>query len=374
MRKRINKQAIYARPLPIVLSSERWGPLPEVFPHNPVSWVLFAWKWVLTVVRMPPHATVARVLVTFEDGVFKVVDDEQMKYLWCNGFFGKGTLSRSEPTWKQRTIDRLGLEGSENGTNVTTSGPQLLMEDLTTKRREERAKFKKLRTRLHQLEVRERGQTLSEEEKSEMVTLTAEVEKLRKGGFIEKVDYTDSDLSAEDAALFDPITRKLHKNLEFLQLQPEEVFFLAFTLNAVSVSGEKEFSLEELFQVCCESDPKFVQHYAVYHHFRSMGWCVRSGIKFGTDYLLYKRGPPFIHAEHAVMCMTDNCEYDWFEMSSIGRVIGTVKKNLVLAYTEEPEKKIPDGSDERDSFLRYFGQFKVTEIIYRRWAPGRTRD
>lgn len=44
-------------------------------------------------------------------------------------------------------------------------------------------------------------------------------------------------------------------------------------------------------------DNPFLVHYAVYHHFRSLGWVVKGGIKFCVDYLLYKRGPVFHHAE-----------------------------------------------------------------------------
>ena len=45
-------------------------------------------------------------------------------------------------------------------------------------------------------------------------------------------------------------------------------------------------------------DNPFLINYAVYHHYRSLGWVVRSGIKFCVDYLLYKRGPVFHHAEY----------------------------------------------------------------------------
>jgi len=33
------------------------------------------------------------------------------------------------------------------------------------------------------------------------------------------------------------------------------------------------------------------------HHYRSLGWVVKNGVKFSVDYLLYKRGPVFHHAE-----------------------------------------------------------------------------
>lgn len=47
------------------------------------------------------------------------------------------------------------------------------------------------------------------------------------------------------------------------------------------------------------SDNPFIINYVVYHHYKSLGWVIKSGIKFCVDYLLYKRGPVFNHAEYA---------------------------------------------------------------------------
>lgn len=47
-------------------------------------------------------------------------------------------------------------------------------------------------------------------------------------------------------------------------------------------------------------DNPFLVHYVLYHHYRSLGWVVRTGIKFCVDYLLYKRGPVFHHAEYVL--------------------------------------------------------------------------
>lgn len=44
-------------------------------------------------------------------------------------------------------------------------------------------------------------------------------------------------------------------------------------------------------------DNPFIVNYVAYHHYRSLGWTVKSGVKFCVDYLLYKRGPVFDHAE-----------------------------------------------------------------------------
>ena len=45
-------------------------------------------------------------------------------------------------------------------------------------------------------------------------------------------------------------------------------------------------------------DNPFLINFVVYHHYRSLGWVVKGGIKFCVDYLLYKRGPVFHHAEY----------------------------------------------------------------------------
>lgn len=50
-------------------------------------------------------------------------------------------------------------------------------------------------------------------------------------------------------------------------------------------------------------DNPFLINYIVYHHYRSLGWVVKGGIKFCVDYLLYKRGPVFHHAEYVLADM-----------------------------------------------------------------------
>jgi tRNA-splicing endonuclease subunit Sen2 len=44
-------------------------------------------------------------------------------------------------------------------------------------------------------------------------------------------------------------------------------------------------------------DNPFLINYVFLHHYRSLGWVVKNGVKFCADYLLYKRGPVFHHAE-----------------------------------------------------------------------------
>lgn len=49
--------------------------------------------------------------------------------------------------------------------------------------------------------------------------------------------------------------------------------------------------------IAMRPDNPFLVSYVAYHHYRSLGWVVKTGIKFCVDWLLYKRGLVFSHAE-----------------------------------------------------------------------------
>lgn len=88
-------------------------------------------------------------------------------------------------------------------------------------------------------------------------------------------------------------------NKEHLQLAHEEAFFLAFALGALKVTDsatQATLSTQDLFTLlrqnsyfpsrpsnALQPDDPFLIHYAVYHHFRSLGFVPRPGIKFGVD-------------------------------------------------------------------------------------------
>jgi len=120
-------------------------------------------------------------------------------------------------------------------------------------------------------------------------------------------------------------------NKEHLQLAPEEAFFLAFAVGTLVVlrpeSGDR-CTTKELFELFRQHsyfpprlpgsasdslapDDPFLVQYAVYHHFRSLGWVVRGGIKFGVDWLLYKGGPVFDHADFGLLVVPEYSDPWW---------------------------------------------------------------
>ena len=69
-----------------------------------------------------------------------------------------------------------------------------------------------------------------------------------------------------------------------------EQIWMAFQAAAISLTLTPSEPLQ--------FDNPFLINYVVCHHYRSLGWVVKGGIKFCVDYLLYKRGPVFAHAEY----------------------------------------------------------------------------
>ena len=389
MGKKNNKflNKIYSQPLPITLTSSKYNvSLPNLYPHNPISWIWYIIRYCqINIVYQVPELHNPPLSVIYENQIFKVIDRESMLKLWRQGFFGKGILSISYPTWEKRTITRLNLDNSNNGKD-------LAMEDITKKRREERKFFKLERARFQELELKKRQGIITDEEVEEMNKLEIQLTELRKiqvrfdkqeNGEVKEIHIRDEDedIITENGELLP---------LEFLQLQEVETFFLKFALQRIDIVNVD--SLLDLFYKCCShhsfspiptSNNQFIIEYIAYHYFRTNGWCVRSGIKFGTDFLLYKRGPPFTHAEFCVLVMTKDSKYDWFQIAAKARVIGSVKKAFVLCYIEYPtqeefdqilQKQNEEDIDHGLLLKELLSKYKFSEVIYKRWNPSRTRD
>ncbi|XXH00947.1 Alternative oxidase, mitochondrial precursor [Hypoxylon texense] len=183
---------------------------------------------------------------------------------------------------------------------------------------------------------------------------------------------------------------------ELLQLCLEETFYLVFALGALTVldpATGKPFTPSDLFTLCrqvsyvpprkidLQPDDPFLINYAVYHHFRSLGWVTRPGIKFGVDWMLYNRGPVFSHAEFAVIVLPAYSDpwwkaegrqpprRSWHWLHTINRVQSTALKTLVLAYVE-----IPPPSEEQLAAADVLKKYKVREFIVKRWLSNRNRD
>jgi tRNA-splicing endonuclease subunit Sen2 len=220
----------------------------------------------------------------------------------------------------------------------------------------------------------------------------------------EHATLTTSPASAEG----EPLTEALEvEEQEHFQLTLEEAFFLSYSLGVLTVldpDTKAPIPNKDLFTLFRKSsyftplanpslapDDPFMLNYVVYHHFRSLGWVVRGGVKFAVDFMLYVRGPVFSHAEFAVVILPSYSDpywssdpflqtyvkekerrtWAWFHC--INRVITQVRKTLVLVYVDIPAP-LDSGAEDKIGVDGVLGRYKVREVVMQRWLSNRQRD
>ncbi|KAK4544281.1 hypothetical protein LTR36_004491 [Oleoguttula mirabilis] len=494
-----NYAQIHSKPLPLIIH-----PLPAFHPSHPLSLLYLCYTY-LSHLLSPPTSHLAP--ASHYTGYFSpetrsvhVTDPVHIRALWEMGFFGKGNLSRSEPSWLERERARVEARVRGGGT----------AEEATGKRREERRMFKLERARAERERIElqravEGGRGVVGEGEVAVVEVevgedvrptvgreevqTAEPESSGQAPAQDAIDRAhplESTTQAEermerltiDSDLLDPASANTDEtpllqpaavatpptpapaprlptepeileetvpdipNQEHLQLTLEEAFFLSYGLGVLDIISPDDpththptrqppnipkpndllmlFTRHSVFPPLAASplesprppapppapDSPFLLHYAVYHHFRSLGWVVRPGVKFAVDYLLYNRGPVFSHAEFGVLVLpaythaywrtaeglrgrSGKGQRDWWWLHCVNRVQSQVRKTLVLCYVD-----VPPPLDGRESgggggggggsgggngevegnVSTLLRRYKVREFVLKRWLANRSRD
>lgn len=390
--------------------------MPPLVPHNPLSILQIAYVYLSQTLSPPPRKQYD-CYFSAQTSSFHVTDPKTIRALWEMGFFGKGSLSRSEPSWLDREKKRLGLIKASSA------------EEVTAKRRQERREWKLERARLERELIEERlkadaakkdgvttqASSISNAPASEKDTSESTVTQSHSieagDGLADQPEKQSVQISEvaqiiEDAAVAEDEDVEV-KDQEHLQLSLEEVFFLAYGLGVLRVFDDDHqtvLSTQALLQrvrqysyfppqlsAALQPDDPFLISYAVYHHYRSLGWVVRSGIKFSVDFLLYNRGPVFSHAEFALMIVpsyhdtywseteerrqyvAQKQDQDWWWFHCVNRVQAQVRKSLVLCYVEIPPPAAVANLDSVD-IGKMFGQYRVRDFMIKRWVANRSRD
>lgn len=311
-----------------------------------------------------------RIRVEFKprETLFKISNLEDMKYIWDSGFYGKGVLSRSEPTWFERS-----------------TGDDVFSEHITQNRRLNREIWKAHRDKLITLENQLKLQ--HGELNDEHLKLVA-LEREKLNAIKEQINKFDPISTPNSSASPDSSTDELDheslKSIEYLQLAPYEALFL-LQIGLVQIDN---YTPDKLLVALAESlGYQFLVDYAVYYHYRSLGWCVKPGMKFSADFVLYSRGPPFTHAEFALKIIRDTPNgpigsdghlENMVDLSATLRVVSGVKKCLVLAYVENASNgQLEDhlaNLKENGDIYQLLNEFYIGEVSLNRWIPSRTRN
>ncbi|NXG09911.1 SEN2 endonuclease, partial [Sakesphorus luctuosus] len=166
---------------------------------------------------------------------------------------------------------------------------------------------------------------------------------------------------------------------EYLQLSLEEAFFLVYALGCLSIYyGEEPLPILKLWEVFTEVKPDFRTTYMAYHYFRGRGWVPKVGLKYGTDLLLYRKGPPFYHASYSVLAELVDEDFQgplrrplsWMCLSGLNRTTANASKELMLCYLIKPS----DMTAEEMASPECMKRIKVQELIVSRWVSSRERS
>lgn len=130
---------------------------------------------------------------------------------------------------------------------------------------------------------------------------------------------------------------------EPLVLDLIEALYLA-EIGELEVRHEgRSLSPSELRAIGEATYSRFKALYKVYRDLRRRGFVVTPGIKFGSDFAVYKQGPGLEHAPFIVQVRSAGEELSATELVRSGRLATTVKKNFIVA--------IPHDSSDRVDYL-----------------------
>jgi len=97
------------------------------------------------------------------------------------------------------------------------------------------------------------------------------------------------------------------------------------------VKQNKFLTPEEFYTIAIKIHHKFEEKYIIYKDLRERGYIPRPGLKFGADYVVYRRGPGLEHSLFMVHVLPHDAEITAVDMVRAGRLATSVRKKFVIA-------------------------------------------
>jgi len=97
------------------------------------------------------------------------------------------------------------------------------------------------------------------------------------------------------------------------------------------VKREKDLSTKEFFEIAKQIHHKFEEKYVIYKDLREKGYIPRPGLKFGADFVVYKKGPGLEHSPFIVHVLPHDSKISAIDMVRAGRLATSVRKKFVIA-------------------------------------------
>lgn len=114
-----------------------------------------------------------------------------------------------------------------------------------------------------------------------------------------------------------------------------EALYLQESSTIAVYNEDGRVSSDSLLDSCRSSHVGFDKKYTVYKDFRDKGYIVTTGIKFGCDFAVYKRGPGIDHAPYLVQVYSKTDKITATGTVLAGRLATTVRKQFILAMPDK---------------------------------------
>ena len=110
----------------------------------------------------------------------------------------------------------------------------------------------------------------------------------------------------------------------FYLLKKEEITILDVKTNLFLNS-------KEFYELGKQLHHKFEEKYIIYKDLREKGYVPRPGLKFGADFVCYKKGPGLEHSPFIVDVLPHNSKISAIDRVRAGRLATSVRKKFVIA-------------------------------------------
>jgi len=106
------------------------------------------------------------------------------------------------------------------------------------------------------------------------------------------------------------------------------------------IKDERKLTLEELKEYGENNYERFRDKYLVYKDLRERGFIATPGIKFGSDFAVYKHGPGIDHAPFIIQVRSMDDKLSAFDIVRSGRLATSVRKHFTIAVPDHVRGKV----------------------------------
>ena len=118
-----------------------------------------------------------------------------------------------------------------------------------------------------------------------------------------------------------------------------ETLFLLEKNKLHLLQNKKQLSFDDLIKKAKRIDKRIEIKYPVFEKLRARGYILKTALKFGEDFRVYKKGvkPGQDHALWILFCVKESQTNSWHDFAAKNRVAHSTKKKLLLGIVDDED-------------------------------------